>query len=66
MEEKAAERIVRNNDEARASYYNHYTGEKWGEAHHYHLSVNSSIGIERCIELILHIKRAKDQAKTTA
>lgn len=50
---------MRNNDEARAGYYNHYTGETWGEARHYHLSINSSMGIEQCVELILHAVKVK-------
>ncbi len=54
-----AGQAVRNNDEARAGYYNHYTDETWGEARHYHLSINSSMGIEQCVELILHAVKVK-------
>ncbi|QAT50289.1 hypothetical protein EQM14_11250 [Caproiciproducens sp. NJN-50] len=50
---KDAEQAVRNNDAARESYYNHYTGAEWGDAHNYHLSIDSGIGIDRCAELIL-------------
>ncbi len=49
---EVAEQVVRNNDTARESFYNHYTGRKWGEAHHYHLSFNSEIGIDHCVEMI--------------
>ncbi len=48
---------IRNNDIARESYYNHYTGAEWGDAHQYHLSINSTIGIDQCVELILHAVR---------
>lgn len=51
---KDAEQSVRSNDESRESYYNHYTGAKWSDAHNYHLSIDSSVGIDRCVELILY------------
>ena len=54
---KLAEKLVRQNDTARESYYKHYTGAKWGEAHDYHLSINSEIGIEQCVELIIQIMK---------
>lgn len=54
---KNAEQAVLDNDLARKSYYHHYTGAEWGDAHHYHLSINSDLGIERCIELILYAVR---------
>jgi Na+-driven multidrug efflux pump len=57
LKEKDAEQTVCNHDMARESYYNHYTGEKWGDAHQYHLSINSNMGLDRCVELILHAVR---------
>ena len=41
-------------DRMRASYYNYYTEQKWGEAANYHLCIeSSSLGPERCADLIL-------------
>ncbi|EMS72510.1 cytidylate kinase family protein [Ruminiclostridium cellobioparum] len=59
LKAKDAEQAVQNNDVARESYYNHYTGAKWGDAHYYHLSINSSMGIEQCVELMLHTEKIK-------
>ncbi|MBP7984118.1 MAG: cytidylate kinase-like family protein [Bacteroidaceae bacterium] len=43
----AALKIINNGDSNRASYYNYYTGKKWGAAESYDLCINSSIlGIE--------------------
>ena len=40
-------KIINNGDSNRASYYNYYTGKKWGAAESYDLCINSSIlGIE--------------------
>lgn len=63
---KNARQVVRDNDAARESYYNHYTGAKWGEAHHYHLSINSEIGVDQCVELILHTEQIKSPGGSCA
>ncbi len=40
-------------DKQRASYYNYYTSQKWGDLKNYDLSVNSSLlGIDGTVELI--------------
>ena len=40
-------------EEARASYYNYYTGKQWGHSESYDLCINSaSYGIEESVELI--------------
>lgn len=39
-------------DKDRAAYYNYYTDKKWGDLYSYHLSINSDIGINNCIEII--------------
>lgn len=51
-ESEAAEKIAKT-DKKRASYYNFYTGGKWGKLENYSLSVNSSVlGIEGTVKLI--------------
>lgn len=49
--EKCAEE-VRRADKGRANYYNHYTGRKWGDCRNYHLTINTSLGEEKVLELI--------------
>lgn len=43
-------------DKKRGLYYKHYTGQNWGNARNYHLSVNSgTVGIERCVGWIAEL-----------
>jgi len=43
-----ARRLIEKGEQERASYYNYYTGKKWGNASSYHLCVDASLlGIER-------------------
>ena len=40
-------------DKARANYYNHHTGRRWGEAVNYHMSIDSGyISKENIVKLI--------------
>lgn len=50
-ESKAAE-LVKKTDKRRASYYNYYTHQKWGELKNFDLAINSSLGIEKVVETI--------------
>ncbi|HIT19283.1 MAG TPA: cytidylate kinase-like family protein [Candidatus Fimivivens faecavium] len=50
--EKDAAGIVQKIDKSRANYYDHYTGEKWGVAKQYHLTLDSGVGLDNCVELI--------------
>ena len=48
-----AEEIVLKNDKRRGNYYNYHSGEKWGIASNYHLSIDSSLfGIDRTVDTI--------------
>lgn len=59
---REAKRNIRRPDKARASYYRHISGKKWGEAQQYDLTVDSSAGIEKIAEQILDFisERAAD------
>ncbi|MDF2655003.1 MAG: cytidylate kinase [Bacillota bacterium] len=58
--EKEAKEIMNKTDKKRASYYNYYSGEKWGRADNYDLSVNTSaIGIEGAVSLIIKFAEIK-------
>ena len=46
--------VINKTDRRRASYYNFYTGNKWGKFDNYDIAVNSStLGIEGSAELII-------------
>ena len=60
-EEKSECKIVKI-DKKRATYYNYYTGNKWGNVQNYDLAINSSLlGIDGTVEIIKDFieKRAK-------
>lgn len=48
-----AKRNIRRSDRARASYYRHISGRRWGDARHYELSVDSSVGVDKIADIIL-------------
>ena len=56
-----AKRNIRRSDKARASYYKHISGKRWGEAKNYDLTVDASAGIEKTAEMIIdYIKRMQN------
>ena len=46
------------NDKKRASYYNYYTENRWGEAKNYDLCLNTQMGNEVCADLIVRAAQA--------
>ena len=59
-----AQKLIHHEENARASYYNYYTGKKWGHAESYDLCINSSRwGIEGTVELICAALRKARCAK---
>lgn len=45
--EAEAEKMIENGEKARSTYYNYYTGKKWGDSSSYDLCVNTSLlGLE--------------------
>ena len=58
-ESEAIDRISKT-DRRRASYYNFYTGGKWGKYENYHAAINSSaLGVEGTARLIADMARLK-------
>lgn len=58
-DEEEARKIISREEESRASYYNYYTGKKWGYSQSYDLCVNSSIlGLEGTAAMIAEFIRA--------
>ena len=53
LEEKKAEDSIKKMNKKRANYYNFYTDKKWGSANSYDLCINSTIGIETVVDVII-------------
>ena len=54
--------VINKTDRRRASYYNFYTGGKWGKFDNYDIAINSAtLGIEGTARVIADIARAKMQ-----
>lgn len=47
-----AEKNIHHSDEARAAYYHSISSLQWGSVYNYDLLIDSSIGIEKCAEII--------------
>ncbi len=62
LDEKKAEEIVIKTDKKRASYYNFYSGKKWGSVGSYDLCINSSLsGIDGAVEVIKKLVEVKQK-----
>lgn len=60
--EEDAKDIMIKTDKRRAAYYNYYSGEKWGRADNYDLSINSgSVGIDGTVDLIIKFSELKSK-----
>ncbi len=58
------ESVLAKHDRARASYYNYYTENRWGEAKNYDLCLNAALGRDACAELIVQAAKAMEAAHT--
>ena len=55
-----AEDELRKKDKARANHYKRYTGQTWGAAKNYHMTLNSGkLGLNACVELICQAAKAQ-------
>lgn len=62
VERSRAEEVILKNDKRRANYYNYHSGEKWGIATNYHLSIDSSyLGIDHAVDSIYTFLNALEQ-----
>ena len=56
----SARKFIESHEEQRASYYDYYTGKKWGHSESYDLCINSShLGIEETEKFIAEFIRKK-------
>ena len=52
-DEESARKLIINKESDRSSYYNYYTGKKWGHSSSYDLCINSSyMGLEKTAKFI--------------
>ena len=49
-----AQEFVRKKDKKRASFYNYFSQNKWGDARHYHLAISSVYGVDFAVEVLKH------------
>lgn len=47
------ESYVRKMDKKRADYYNYFTPKKWGDRSNYHMMIDSSIGIDNTVNMLV-------------
>jgi len=60
IQEKDARDVMVKTDKKRAAYYNYYSGEKWGRADNYDLSIDSgAVGIGGAVEIIIKFAELK-------
>ena len=53
------ERALNKKDKARAAFYNNYSERPWGDTRNYHLTLDSSIGLEKAADIICSYTKAK-------
>lgn len=59
-DEKKALTVMTDADRKRASYYNYFTGKKWGDSTSYDMCLNTSVfSNEECADMIIDIARKK-------
>ena len=44
---------IERSDTARAAYYKNISGKRWGDPHQYELCIDSSIGVQKCADVIV-------------
>ncbi len=59
--DEAAE-LVDSIDDERRKFVKHYFGHEWPDRHLFHAMLNTAIGDDATVEVILHLLRAADQA----
>jgi cytidylate kinase len=60
LDRGTAIKFIKDRESARATYYNYYTGKRWGDSDSYDLCINSSVlGIEGTAKLIAEFVRRR-------
>lgn len=63
IEAKKAGEIIKKYDKKRAGYYNYFTDGQWGDVNTYDLCINSSIGIDESVKVIIDYVNVKFKLK---
>lgn len=63
LNEPHLEKYIAAQDKKRASYYYFYSDKKWGMSQNYHLSIDSSIGIDLSVSLLKGLVEEKVKEK---
>lgn len=59
--DKKPEKRLKEKDKKRKVYYKHYTGQEWGMAKNYHMTLNSGVLTpEKCVEIITDLAKNKE------
>lgn len=56
--EHVLESILQREDKSRANYYNYYTQQHWGDAKNFHITLDSSIGEDACVQILKQAVKA--------
>lgn len=62
---RAARENIRRSDKARAAYYHHISGKRWGDPANYDLVLDSSCGAEESVSQILKFLKERDDRQAT-
>ena len=57
------ENFVERTDKERSSHYNYFTNQQWGKAQNYHLTINSTMGLETAVKLIIAAANTEEVSK---
>lgn len=58
--EETPEKRLKEKDKRRIAYYQRYTGNEWGAAQNYDITLNSGVlGIEKCVEILVNLYESK-------
>lgn len=53
---------LREKDRARADFYEHFTGLRWGDARNFDVCLNSGVlGIDACVDILVDVLREEDR-----
>lgn len=62
LSENKAKDLIIKTDKKRASYYNYYTGKKWGSRESYDFIINSdSLGLDKTADFIISLAKSKQK-----
>ena len=54
------QKLLAKKDNSRHTYYNHYTGKKWGDSRNYHMTLDSgALGYDMCVKIITEAAQAE-------